>query len=504
MRDDRTTSGGRRGRAAASAGPELLLRLDRGGGRPLRDQLEAALRAAVRDGRLGPGSRLPPTRTLAADLGLSRGVVVEAYAQLVGEGYLEARRGSGTRVAATVSGADGGGREHAVGWPADAGAPGRGPATAPAPAPAPAVAPARLGPRIDFRPGIPDLSSFPRAAWAAALRRAALETPAWALGYGEPAGAPALRTALAAYLGRVRGVVAGAGGVMVIGGFSQALALLARVLPGRLGPALAVEDPGSPGQSGLLERAGLELVPIGVDAEGLRVDELASSRARVVIVTPAHQFPTGVVLSPARRAALLAWARARDGLIVEDDYDAEYRYDREPVGAVQGLAPDRVLYAGSVSKTLAPSLRLGWMVPPAALLPALVQAKHDTDLGSPTLEQLAFAELLSSGAYDRHLRRSRARQRRRRDALVAALRRHAPALRVLGTAAGLHALVELPAACDEAALVRRAAAAGVGLHGLAGHHAPGRATTPGLVLGYAALPETAIADGIRVLAELLG
>jgi GntR family transcriptional regulator / MocR family aminotransferase len=499
MRDDRTTSGTWWGRAAATAGPELLLRLDRRGGRPLRDQLEAELRAAVRDGRLGPGCRLPASRTLAADLGLSRGVVVEAYAQLIGEGYLEARRGSGTRVAAGVSGGDGGGRDHPAAWPAGSGAAGRGPATAPAPAPAAA----RPGPRIDFRPGIPDLSSFPRAAWAAALRRAALETPAWALGYGEPAGAPALRAALAAYLGRVRGVVAGAGGVMVVGGFSQALALLARVLPGRLGPAVAVEDPGSPGQSGLLERTGLELVPVGVDGEGLRIDELACSRARVVIVTPAHQFPTGVVLSPARRAALLAWARARDGLVVEDDYDAEYRYDREPVGAVQGLAPDRVIYAGSVSKTLAPSLRLGWMVPPAALLPALVQAKHDADLGSPTLEQLAFAELLSSGAYDRHLRRSRARQRRRRDALVAALRRHAPALRVLGTAAGLHALVELPAGCDEAALVRRAAAAGVGLHGLAGHHAPGRATTPGLVLGYAALPETAIADGIRILSGLL-
>jgi GntR family transcriptional regulator / MocR family aminotransferase len=486
MREHRTTSTGRRGRAAATGGPELLLRLDRGGGRALRDQLEAELRAAVRDGRLEPGSRLPASRTLAADLGLSRGVVVEAYAQLIGEGYLEARRGSGTRVAAGVSGAD-------------TDAQGSGPVTAAAPAP-PSTRP---GPRIDFRPGIPDLSSFPRAAWAAALRRAALETPAWALGYGEPAGAPALQAALAAYLGRVRGVMAGAGGVMVVGGFSQALALLARVLPDRLGRAVAVEDPGSPGQSGLLERSGLELVPVGVDGEGLRVDELASSRARVVIVTPAHQFPTGVVLSPARRAALLAWARARDGLIVEDDYDAEYRYDREPVGAVQGLAPDRVIYAGSVSKTLAPSLRLGWMVPPAALLPALVQAKHDTDLGSPTLEQLAFAGLLSSGAYDRHLRRSRARQRRRRDALVAALRRHAPALRVLGTAAGLHALVELPAGCDEAALVRRAAAAGVGVHGLAGHHAAGRAARPGLVLGYAALPETAIADGIRILADLL-
>jgi GntR family transcriptional regulator / MocR family aminotransferase len=488
MRNQRTT--------LAPDGPELLIRLRRGAGRPLRDQLEQALRSAVRDGRLKPGGRLPSTRTLAADLGLSRGLVVEAYAQLIGEGYLEARPGSSTRVAAAVSPAvrrDAGGRDaHARGGSDRAAGPG-----------------ARV--RIDFRPGVPDLAGFPRTAWAAALRRAALQAPAAAFNYGDPAGTPVLRAALAAYLGRVRGVVASTDGVVVVAGFSQALSLLTRALPGRHGHAVAVEDPGSPGQSGLLARSGLELVPVGVDEQGLRVDRLAATGARVVIVTPAHQFPTGVVLSPARRAALLAWARAGGGLIVEDDYDAEHRYDREPVGALQGLAPDLVAYAGSVSKTLAPALRLGWMVPPPWLRDAVAGAKHDADLGSPTLDQLALAELLESGAYDRHLRRSRARYRRRRDALVAALTRHAPALRVRGTAAGLHALVQLPPGCDEADLVRRAARAGVGVHGLADHRAAGHraapdageAPDPGLVLGYAALSETEISDGIRILASLL-
>jgi GntR family transcriptional regulator/MocR family aminotransferase len=244
-------------------------------------------------------------------------------------------------------------------------------------------------------------------------------------------------------------------------------------------------------------------VPIAVDAEGLRVEELARSTARLVVVTPAHQAPTGVVLSPARRAALLAWARSAGGLVVEDDYDAEYRYDRDPVGALQGLAPDLVCYAGSVSKTLAPALRIGWMVPPPTLRPLLARAKADDDLGCPTLEQLALADLLDSGAYDRHLRRSRARYRRRRDALVAALDRHAPGLRVDGTAAGLHAVVELGQGVDEAELVRRAAVeAGVGLHGLA----PWRAAAggaPGLVLGYASLTEHQIAEGIRRVAGLL-
>jgi GntR family transcriptional regulator / MocR family aminotransferase len=471
-----------------TSGPELLVALDRAGGGLLRGQLEQALRAAVRAGRLPAGSRLPSTRALAADLGVSRGLVVEAYAQLVGEGYLEARTGSGTRVA------DGMVAHPSPGPPGGATAAGEVPGGPGGPGPAVA---------IDFRPGVPELAAFPRVAWAAALRRAVLGAPTAALGYGDPAGAGDLRAALAAYLGRVRGVEAAADGVLVTAGFAQALALLARVLPSRLGPAVAVEDPGSPGTREQLADNSLEPVPIGVDEEGLRVDELARAPARAVVVTPAHQSPTGVVLSPDRRAALLAWARATNGLIVEDDYDAEYRYDRDPVGALQGLAPELVCYAGSVSKTLAPALRIGWMVPPRSLWPALARAKTADDLGCPTLEQLALAGLLGSGAYDRHLRRGRARYRRRRDALAAALDRHAPGLRVAGTAAGLHAVVELGDDVDEEELIRRAAVeAGVGLHGLTPWRVGGRGA-PGLVLGYAALTEHQIAEGIRRVATLL-
>jgi len=357
--------------------------------------------------------------------------------------------------------------------------------------------------RIDFRPGLPDLASFPRAAWAAALRQATRDAPSAALGYGDPAGTPALCSALAAYLGRVRGVAADPGGVLAVGGFSQALALLVRVLPSRYGNAIALEDPGSPGVRDLLTRAGVRVVPAGVDSEGVRVEELAASGARVVLVTPAHQFPTGVVLSPARRAALLVWARERDGLILEDDYDAEFRYDRAPTGALQGLAPDLVCYAGSVSKTLAPALRLGWMVPPPPLFAPLAQAKRDDDHGSPTIDQLALANLLESGAYDRHLRRNRAHYRRRRDALITALHHHTPTLEVRGTAAGLHALVQLPPETDEPTLIRAAATAGIGLYGLASFHHPGRSSTPGLVLGYAALTEHQIQHGIRVLSRCL-
>jgi GntR family transcriptional regulator / MocR family aminotransferase len=467
MKSERTTSG-----------PELLLALDRTGGPRLRGQLEQALRAAIRSGRLAADSRLPSTRVLAADLGVSRGLVVEAYAQLSGEGYLEARPGSGTRVAPGL-----------VAHPP----PARGDTGG--------VPPAR--PAIDFRPGVPELGAFPRVAWAGALRRAVLGAPTAAFGYGDPAGAAGLRVALADYLGRVRGVVAGGDDLLVTAGFAQGLALLARALPSRLGRRVGVEDPGSPGTRDQLAGNGLEPVPVAVDAEGLRVEELARSAARLVVVTPAHQAPTGVVLSPARRAALLAWARAGGGLIVEDDYDAEYRYDRDPVGALQGLAPDLVCYAGSVSKTLAPALRIGWMVPPPTLRPLLATAKADDDLGCPTLEQLALADLLDSGAYDRHLRRSRARYRRRRDALVAAIDRHAPGLRVGGTAAGLHAVVELGRDVDEEELVRRAAVeAGVGLHGLTPWRVAARGA-PGLVLGYASLTEHQIAEGIRRVAALL-
>jgi GntR family transcriptional regulator/MocR family aminotransferase len=483
-------------------GPELLLALRGGGRRPLRARLEQALRDAVREGRLAPGDRLPSSRALAADLGVARGVVVEAYAQLVAEGWLDARRGSGTRVARPV-------------W-----FPGRPAPHAPERDAGLRSGPASRGeraggrppgpgggldqPRFDFVPGRPDLSAFPRTAWLAALRRVLAELPASGLGYPDPGGAPALRAALAAYLGRVRGVIADPDLIVVTSGYGQALALLSRVLHDRGVRTIAFEDPLNPEPTMVAAHAGLRPVGVPVDGAGLDVDALAASRAGAAVVTSAHQFPTGVVLAPERRTALLAWAAMRGGVVLEDDYDAEYRYDREPVGAMQALGPDLVAYAGSVSKTLAPGLRLGWLVAPRVLAGELVEAKRLDDHGSNVLDQLTLAELLGSGAYDRHLRRTRRAYRARRDLLVGTLAVHAPGIRVRGVAAGLHVVVELPAGADERAVAAAARRRGVGVYPLGGYRTGSAATfPPALVVGYGGLAPADVRAGAERLAEVL-
>jgi GntR family transcriptional regulator / MocR family aminotransferase len=452
---------------------ELMVRLERRAAGPLRAQLEEQLRAAVRSGRLAAGARLPSTRALARDLDVSRGVVVDAYAQLAAEGYLVARRGAPTRVSETAA------------RPTDSGRP---------------LAEERP-PRFDFRPGGPDVSLFPRQSWATSLRRGLRDAPHARLDYGDPRGAPELRRALTAYLGRVRGVDCDPGCVIVTSGMAQGMALVGRTVLARGGRRVGVEDPGSGPARGQLATTGLEPLAVPVDHDGLRPDALAEADVDVVLVTPAHQFPTGVVLAPERRAALLDWA-SRGGLVLEDDYDAEYRYDRPPVGAVQGLAPERVVYAGSVSKTLAPALRLGWLVVPESLVGELAQAKAQDDLGTPVIEQLALADFVERGELDRHLRRTRGAYRRRRDALIAALARHLPTVRVSGIAAGLHLLAHLPAGVDEPAVVEAARARGIGLQGLREHRLlPGPAA---LLLGYGRIAEPAIEPGVRELAAAVG
>ena len=445
----------------SAAGPELLVDLRRDGGRPLRAQLEDGLRATIREGRLAAGHGMPSSRALARDLGVSRRLVVDAYAQLAAEGYLVARAGAGTFVAHT----------------------------APAiPAPAPADEP--VPPQFDFFPGAPDLSAFPRAAWLRAMRNALGTLPAHALGYADPRGVPALRTEIARYLTRARGVVADPERVLVVSGAAQGLALLARVLVRRGTPAVAVEDPSLPVHRLVLERAGAELRPVRVDRDGIRISELGATGAAAAVVTPAHQMPTGVALAVDRRGELLDWAEG-GGIVVEDDYDAEFRYDRPPLAAMQGLAPDRVVYLGSASKTLGPGLRLAWMVAPPALAEELAVEKSLDDMGTGVLEQYALARLIAGGAYDRHLRVLRRRHRARRDALVDALARHLPAAEVTGIAAGLHATVRLSRPVDLDALRDACAEASVGLD----WPRPDR-----LLLGYANLAEPAIEEGVRRLA----
>ena len=445
------------------------------GGGPLRRRLEHEIREAVRAGRLLPGTELPSSRVLAAQLGVSRGLVVEAYSQLVAEGYLSARQGAGTVVAARA---------------------GAGIAKAPAPR-VPAAQPAL---RYDFRAGVPDLSAFPRAAWLAAGARSLRALPDARLGYGDARGAIELREALAAYLGRARGVVADPERVLVCGGTRDGLCVVWRVLAEAGVRRVAIENPGWRAQHETVLQAGLEPVAVAVDGRGLCVEELMVLDVGAVVLTPAHQFPSGVALAPERRAALLEWAGRSGSILVEDDYDAEYRYDRDPIGALQGMAPEHVVYAGSASKTLAPALRLGWLLLPARLAGPAARHRELSGRGEPLLAQMAFADLIGSGELDRHLRRTRRRYRDRRDALVAAVAASLPGAAVAGIAAGLHAVVRLPAGADEAATVRTAAARGIAVEGLGAFHHAGAPAHPSLVLGYANLPEAAIARGIAELA----
>ena len=454
--------------------PTVLVELDREADVPLHEQIERSIREGVRSGRLGAESQLPSSRSLAAELGISRGVVSEAYGQLAAEGYLLARQGAPVRAAPTVR-------------------------AAAQRAPSPSLRPSFTH-RLD--PGLPDLAGFPRDRWLRSLRAAWRQAPIDAVDYPDPRGVPALRETLADYLGRVRGAAADPEQLLVCTGFTQGLSLIARWLASRDIKHVALEDPGWHGHRLIFEQAGLAVEPIPVDGEGLRVDLLERSEAAAVIVTPAHQFPTGAVLSSERRAALVEWAERGERLIVEDDFDAELRYDRGGVGALQGLAPERVAYIGSASKRLVPGMRLGWMLTPSWLGWPLISVKAIEDRGSEAIGQLALHDFIARGELDRHLRRMRLRYGQRRQALLESLERHLPQARIKEGAAGLYELAELPAGIDEAALVSAAAARGVGVEGLELHRfKPGG--RPGLVLGFASMPEPAIEQSVRLLAAAL-
>jgi GntR family transcriptional regulator/MocR family aminotransferase len=444
-----------------------------------RRALEDSIRSAIRSGRLAAGTRLPSTRGLAADLGLARTTVMEAYQQLEIEGYLLARRGAGTWVAELR--------------------------VVPRPRAAPGVAAASSA-RFNFNPGVPDLTAFPHSAWVKALLEGFRTLPHSALGYGDPRGHPELRGALADYLSRARAVIADPDLIIVCAGFSHALSLVARVLRARGARTFAMEDPCLGWHRDIVTSTGLDIAPLEVDGHGAVIETLGDLDADAVVLAPAHQFPLGSVLSPRRRAATVAWARATGGLVIEDDYDAELRYDRGPVGALQQLDADHVAFAGTLSKTLAPGLRLGWVVVPESLVDPIVRLRRTEDRHVPATEQIAFARFLVSGGFERHVRRIRRRYRARRERVLEVLAQHAPAAEPVGVSAGLRVLLRLPrSGLSAESLVRRGAERSIALFPVGPCYHAGRSPDgdDGLVLGYAALSEHDFDPGLRALGELL-
>ncbi len=451
----------------------------------LADWLAGQLRAAVADGRLPVGGRLPASRVLAAELRVSRGVVTEAYQRLIDDGHAAGRGRAGTVVVAAPV------------LPPDP-APARTPAKVITPMPGVEVFDAvRATPaRIDLTPGVPDLTAFPRAAWLRAERAVLDELEPAHFGYGDPRGAPAMRLAVSHWLARSRGIRVDPGEIIVVAGVAQALTLVGEVLRQHGLAEIAVEDPSSLGARQHLHHCGLATPPVPVDDDGLRVDAL---RSPAVLLTPAHQFPMGVVLGGERRRALMRWV-ADGGIVVEDDYDAEHRYDRAPVPAVRSMVPE-VCYTGSVSKLLAPALRVGWLLAPPRFFDDLVAAKRFADLGNPVLAQLVLARLMETGELERQLRVVRARHRRRRDAMIRAVASSLPSAKVHGAAAGLHLTITFGSEVDDVAVAAAALAEGVKVQPLSWHRQlPG---PPGLVLGYAARTATEIAEGVELLGRLV-
>jgi GntR family transcriptional regulator / MocR family aminotransferase len=438
----------------------------------LRAALERVLREAILAGALREGVRMPSSRSLARQLQVSRGVVSDAYGQLEAQGFLATRPRSAPVVAGVVKSARA----------------------------APSEAAAEVRPPLhDLTPTSPDVSLFPLSQWLRTLQSVARLNEVATLEYREPRGEQVLRSAVADHLSRTRGVIADPHDIVIVQGTAQGIDILLRVLRERGRRRLALEDPSHPTQQQRARAHEFELCPRPVDADGMVVGPVCADAA---LVTPAHQFPTGAVMSGERRRALLAWAREQDALVIEDDYDSEFRYGREPVRALQGLAPDRVVQIGTVSKTLAPALRLGWLVAPNELVDEIAEMKRLVDDFSPALDQLALAEFLASGRYHRHLRRARAVYARRREALRAALAAHMPEASVVGVSAGLHLLMRLPDDVDDTLVVGKLLRRRIRVTPLS-ELCVTRATANGLVIGYARLHESAADGVVREIADVL-
>ena len=437
-----------------------------------RNELVRVLHDSIRSGRLPAGTRLPSSRSLARDLGIARNTVADAYGQLVAEGWLTARQGSGTVVANRVS----------------------------TPAVAVPTLPEARSFRYDLTPGSPDVSTFPRGEWLAAARKALPAAPNEAFGLGDPRGRIELRRVLADYLARARGVRADPERILICSGYVQALSLLSEAVKTQGGTTMAVEEFGYGLHRDVIRARGLEPVPVPVDELGALVSELSGQG---VLLTPAHQMPTGVPLAPERRTAAVEWARETGAVLIEDDYDGEFRYDRQAVGALQALDPERVAYTGTASKSLAPGLRLAWMVLPQRLIEPVIAAKRTADYQTATLDQLTLAEFIASGHYDRHVRRSRLHYRRRRDRLVELLAVRAPEVKVAGISAGMHVLLDVPGDAED--IVARAARQGLGLASLSRYHFdPTPATRQAVIVGYGTPPDHAYPGALDLLCQVLG
>jgi GntR family transcriptional regulator/MocR family aminotransferase len=437
-----------------------------------RNELVRALHESIRSGRLPAGTRLPSSRSLAKDLGIARNTVADAYGQLVAEGWLTARQGSGTLVANRAS----------------------SPST-----PITSLPQSRRF-RYDLTPGAPDVATFPRGEWLTAARKALTAAPNDAFGLGDPRGRIELRRTLADYVARARGVRADPERMLICSGYVQALSLLSEVVKGLGGTTMAVEEFGYSLHRDVIRARGLEVAAVPVDEYGAQASHLTGQG---VLLTPAHQMPTGVPLAPERRTAVVEWARESGAVLLEDDYDGEFRYDRQAVGALQALDPERIVYTGTASKSLAPGLRLAWMVLPQRLIEPVIAAKRTADFQTATLDQLTLAEFIASGHYDRHVRRSRLHYRRRRDRLVELLAVRAPDVKVAGISAGMHVLLDVPGDAED--IVARAGRQGLGLSSLSTYHFnPTPATRQAVIVGYGTPPDHAFPGALDLLCQVLG
>ena len=463
---------------------------------PLFRQVYAGLREAILSGTIAGGEQLPSTRHLAEQLGISRTVVLLAYEHLLAEGFVEGRHGSGTFVSQGLAGSKSRSEEYQAKLRLSRF--GRSAATSSV------SLTARRTPalRFDFAYGRSDVEVFPFERWRRILLKRARKASVRDLDYGSRAGSVTLREAISAHLRRSRAVVCDPSQVIVVNGSQQALDLVARVLVER-GDSVAVEDPQYLGTREVLRAAGSQLHPVPVDREGLNLAKLPE-HARLVFVTPSHQFPTGVILSLQRRLALLEWAKRKNAVIVEDDYDGEFRYEGQPLESLQGLdTQGRVIYVGTFSRTVFPALRLGYLIAPKSLAPAFKAAKWLSDRHSATLEQQTLAEFIATGMYERHLRRLRRRNAVRREAILRAIHKFVgDRVEITGDGAGAHVVLWPDKRLSEETIIARAAAKGVGVYGTSQYFLK-RPVRTGIMLGYSRMKEEEIREGIRRLSEVL-